>query len=125
MEQFILKDETYQVIGICMEVHRILGHDFSEIVYKDAISIEAASKQIEVSTEKEFTVYYKDILLNHKFYADFVMFGNIIVEIKACDKGISNDHIAQTINYLKISECSVGVIVNFGRKSLEYKGLVY
>ena len=125
MEKFIFREETYQVIGICMEVHRVLGHGFSEIVYKDAISIEAASKKIEITREKEFAVYYKDILLKHKFYADFVMFGNIIVEIKACDNGISNDFIAQTINYLKISGCAVALIINFGRKSLEYKRIIY
>ena len=68
---------------------------------------------------------YKGKKLRHKFYADFVMFDNIIVEIKACHKGISDEHISQTLNYLKASGCSVGLIVNFGKKSLDYKRLVF
>jgi GxxExxY protein len=87
MEEYVLKEETYQIIGICMEVHRILGQGFSEIVYKDAISIEASAAHIDISREKEYTVCYKGWLLNHNFYADFVMFENIIVEIKASEMG--------------------------------------
>lgn len=108
-----------------MEVHRNFGHGFSEVVYKDAIEIEANERQIEICREKEYPVYYKNVLLKHKFYADFVMFGNIIVEIKSSEKGITNDYIAQVINYLKVSGCEVALIINFGRRSLEYKRIVY
>jgi len=125
MEEYVLQEETYRIIGICMEIHRILGHGFAEVVYKDAIEIEVNASQIETCREKEYPVYYKNILLKHKFYADFVMFGNIIVEIKATAKGITNDCIAQVINYLKVSGCPVALIINFGRKSLEYKRIVY
>ena len=125
MEKFISKEETYQIIGICMEVHRELGFGFSEIVYKDAIEIEAIMKEIQVEREKVIDVYYKVRKLPHKFFADFVMFGNIIVEIKACQNGISEEHIAQTLNYLKASGFAVGLIINFGKKSLEHKRLVF
>ena len=108
-----------------MEVHRELGFGFSEIVYKDAIEIEAEIKGMKVEREKKFNVRYKEKELRHKYFADFVMFGNIIVEIKACNQGISEEHIAQTLNYLKASGCSVGLIVNFGKKSLEHKRLVF
>jgi len=125
MGVFISTEETYQIIGICMEVHRELGFGFSEIVYKDAIEMEAMSKTIQVEREKMFDVHYKGKKLRHKFYADFVMFDNIIVEIKACSGGICDEHISQTLNYLKVSGCAVGIIINFGKKSLEHKRLVF
>ena len=80
---------------------------------------------MKLAGKKNIPVYYKNILLKHKFYADFVMFGNIIVEIKASEKGITNDYVAQAINYLKVSGCAVALIINFGRKSLEYRRIVY
>lgn len=125
MEKFISKEETYQIIGICMEVHRELGFGFSEIVYKDAIELEAIIKTIQVEREKMYDVNYKGKKLRHKFYADFVMFDNVIVEIKACAGGISDEQISQTLNYLKVSGCEVGLIINFGKKSLEHKRLVF
>lgn len=108
-----------------MEVHRELGFGFSEIVYKDAIEIEAVIKKIQIEREKVYDVNYKGKKLPHKFYADFVLFDSIIVEIKACSKGISDEHISPTLNYLKAPGCSVGLIVNFGKKSLENKRLVF
>ena len=108
-----------------MEVHRELGFGFSEIVYKDAMEIESTIKSILVEREKEYDVNYKGKKLRHKFYADFVMFDNIIVEIKACADGISDEHISQTLNYFKVSGCVIGLIINFGKKSLEHKRLVF
>lgn len=75
--------------------------------------------------EKELTINYKGQILKHSFYADFLFFENIIVEVKAIDKEISAEHIAQTLNYLKVCNCTVGLIINFGRKSLEYKRLIF
>jgi GxxExxY protein len=125
MENFLFKQETYQIIGICMEVHRELGFGFSEIVYKDAIEEEARRKEIKVEREKSFEVYFKGQRLRHSYYADFVMFDDIIIEIKACPKGISEEHIAQTLNYLKVSGSPIGLVINFGKRSLEHKRLVF
>ncbi|MGQ0737992.1 MAG: GxxExxY protein [Bacteroidota bacterium] len=124
MEKLIQRTETYQVIGKCMEVHRILGFGFSEIVYKEALEIESLINEIPASREKQFDVVYNGKKLKHKYFADFVMFGNIIVEIKSSKEGIAGEHISQTLNYMKASGCKVGLIVNFGKKSLEYKRLV-
>lgn len=124
MGKLIHESKTYKIIGLCMEVHRILGFGFSEIVYKDAMELEAASQQIAFCREKEFPVVYKGKELRHKYYADFVMFEEIIVEIKASAEGIVNEHISQTLNYMKASGCNVGIIINFGKKSLEHKRLV-
>ncbi len=83
MENFPFKDETYQILAVCMEVHRLPGHGFLEIVYKDAIEYEVQQKPIVYCREKEYLIEYKGIILPHKFYADFVLFDSIVLEIKA------------------------------------------
>mgnify|MGYP003448387105 FL=1 len=80
MEDYKNKDETYQIIGILFEVHKNLGKGFSEIVYKDAIEYEFNELQIPFEREKEFSVNYKNTTLKHKFYADFVVHNEIILE---------------------------------------------
>ncbi|MBS1744142.1 MAG: GxxExxY protein [Bacteroidetes bacterium] len=115
--------ETGTIIGIAMEVHRILGRGFAEIVYKDALSYELTAKNMLFEREKEFVVNYKSIILPHKFYADFVVYDKIILKIKS-KKGIVEEHVAQVINYLAISGCKVGLILNFGEHSLVCKRLV-
>ena len=81
MNNLMFEKETYAIISLCMEVHKILGHGFSEIVYKDAIMIEAELKNIQIHREKEFQIEYKQSTLKHSFFADFVFYNNIIVEI--------------------------------------------
>ena len=124
MKQLIFQEETYQIIGICMEVHRQLGYGFSEIVYKDAIELETIIKNVQADREKMFDVHYKGEKLGHKYFVDFVMFGKIIVEVKASRNGISDEHVTQTLNYLKVSGHFVGIIINFGKNKLEHKRLV-
>ena len=125
MSELILKNKTYQIIGICMEVHRTLGHGFSEIVYKDAIEYELTRSEIHYEREKEYVVPYKTVVLTHRFFADFVVFDDIILEIKAAEGGLSDVFSSLLISYLKVSACKVGLLVNFGRKSLEHKRLVF
>lgn len=124
MDKLIFKNETFQLIGLCMEVHRIPGYGFSEIVYKDAIEVEALARGINIEREKQFDVMYKGKILPHKFIADFDFFRSIILEVKASEKGLSDEHIAQTLNYIEVSGGRVGLIANFGRQSLEYKRLI-
>ena len=95
-----------------------------EVVYKDAAEVEFSACQIGFEREKRFDINYKGIILLHKFHADFFVMDKIIVEIKATKEGISNEYITQTLNYLKISECKLGLIVNFGKPLLEYKRLI-
>lgn len=123
MSQLIYKDESYQIIGKCFEVHNNLGAGFLEIVYKDALEFEFKKSGIPFAREVEYVVNYKDIILPHKFYADFVVFDKIILEVKGV-KGIADEHIAQTINYLKVSGNKLGLLVNFGELKLNYKRLV-
>jgi len=121
--EYPLQKESYQIIGIRMEVHRILGKGLLEIVYKDAIEYEFKTKEIPYEREKKYEVEYKGIFLPHYFFADFVVFDKIILEIKA-QKGIVDEHISWVINYLAISKCPLGLIVNFGENSLITKRVI-
>ncbi len=112
--------ETYKIIGLCMEVHRNLGPGLLEVIYKDALEIELFDNNISFEREKEFKIEYKGKILPHKFYADFIVNGDIILEIKAV-KEFSNEHIAQILNYLKLANSEIGLLVNFQTKSLQYK----
>ena len=123
MSGIIYKSESYKLMGIMFDIHSNLGKGFSEIVYKDAIEYELEKSLIFFEREKEYSVKYKDVFLKHKFYADFVLFDKIILEVKCCDY-ISDSHIAQTMNYLKVSNNKLGIIVNFNNDSLEYKRIV-
>jgi GxxExxY protein len=114
------EEETYKIIGICMEVHRTLGPGLLEIIYKDALEIEFKENNIPFEREKEFVINYKGKILPHKFYADFIVNEDIILEVKAV-KEFSNEHVAQILNYLKLANSEIGLMVNFQTKSLEYK----
>jgi GxxExxY protein len=120
----ILKEESYRIVGICMEVHRELGMGFKEAVYKEALGIEFREKGILYEREKLFTIEYKGKLLQHKYRADFIVFNQLILEIKATSY-IVDSFVAQTINYLKASGLQLGLIINFGQKSLNYKRIVF
>ena len=121
--EYYKQEENYIIIGICMEVHRILGLGLLEIVYKDALEIEFKNKNIPFEREKEFSIEYKGNILPHKFYADFIIYDEIILEVKTV-KEINNEHIAQTLNYIKLASSQIGIIANFQNKSLTHKRLV-
>ena len=118
------KEEYFKIVGICMEIHRILGGGLLEIVYKDALEYEFKKHNIPFQREKEYSIKYKDIVLAHKFYADFVIYDEIILEVKA-SKDIIDEHTAQTINYLRLADSDLGIIVNFNKKSLQHKRVIH
>jgi GxxExxY protein len=119
----VLKEESYKIIGICMEVHRILGRDLLEIVYKDAIEYEFKQNKIPYEREKKYEVEYKGVILPHSFFTDFVVFDSIILEVKS-QKEIVEEHYKWVINHLGVSDCLLGLIINFGDKSLVTKRVV-
>lgn len=123
-KSYPLQNESYQLIGLCMEVHRILGKGLLEIVYKDAIECELKRKNIVYEREKKYEVEYKGHILPHFFYADFVVFDRIILEVKA-KKDIIEEHQRWVLNYLAISKCKLGLIVSFGESSLKYKRVIF
>ena len=125
MKELIYKDEAYEIIGICMEVHKNLGGGFLEIVYKDALELEFKNAGIEYQRETMYDVNYKGKILKHKFYADFVIDDKIILEVKGLSKGFADEHVAQCINYLKVSRNKLALLVNFGEINLHYKRIVF
>lgn len=125
MAEFIQKNDTYQIIGICIKVYNTLGYGFSEVVYKDAMELEFLENEHEYTREQEYFVNYKGKTLKHKFIADYTLFKSVIVEVKANKAGITEDAVSQTLNYLKASGLRLALIINFGKTSLEYKRLVY
>ena len=124
MGTIILKEESYLLIGKCMEVHSNMGMGFKEILYKDALELEFKANNIPYKREQQYKIEYKGIVLPHSYYADFVVFGSIILEVKSTPF-IVNSFVAQTINYLRASGLKLGVIANFGEKSFTYKRVVF
>ena len=118
------EEETFKIIGICMEVHRNLGPGLLEVVYKDALEIEFKANNLPFEREKEFSIEYKGVILPHKFYTDFIVNEDIVLEVKAV-KEFSGEHTAQVLNYMKLSESEIGLLVNFQNKSLQHKRLVF
>jgi len=120
----ILKEESYTIVGACMEVHRELGMGFKEAVYKDALELEFAALKIPFKREKPYIIRYKGKILPRRYFADFISFNSIILEVKARPI-IIDPFVYQTINYRKASGIKLGIIANFGRKSLEYRRVVF
>ncbi|MFK7948927.1 MAG: GxxExxY protein [Saprospiraceae bacterium] len=123
MSKLIDEDKTYAIIGACMEVHRHLGHGLKETVYQDALEIELSLRNISYEREKKYEVIYKGRVLPHYFVADFVCFGNIILELKAVGE-LHREHQKQTLNYMAIAKSKIGLLVNFGQKSLIHRRFI-
>jgi len=123
MSEMIYKEEAFQIIGCCTEVHRELGKGHNEVIYKDALQIEPGRKQIAFTREKEFPVTYKGIILPHRYFADFIVLDKIVLEAKAVECLIES-HVKQTLNYLAAAILKLGLLVNFGEDSLNWKRVV-
>jgi GxxExxY protein len=123
MSDQIYKEEAFQIVGCCMEVHRKLGKGHNEVIYKDALQIELARRQIAFAREKEYVIAYKGVVLPHKYFADFVVLDKIILEAKAIDC-LTESHIKQVLNYLAAAKLKLGLVVNFGEDSLNWKRVV-
>jgi GxxExxY protein len=123
MQEYPYKDECYNIIGCAMEVHSELGNGFLEPVYQEALSVVLTEERIQHEREKLLEINFRGAVLNKKYIADFVCCNNIILELKALD-AIHPDHLAQVINYLKVTGYKLGLIINFGAKSLQYKRVI-
>ncbi|MEO2050600.1 MAG: GxxExxY protein [Allomuricauda sp.] len=123
MSQIIYKNESYFVIGLCMDIHNELGKGFSEAVYSDALEMELKSNGVPFQREVRFDIIYKGEKLKHYYYADYLVDDKFILELKAVEK-ISNSHIKQTLNYLAASKMQLGLIINYGEDSLSYKRVI-
>ncbi|MFH1981113.1 MAG: GxxExxY protein [Pseudomonadota bacterium] len=115
---------SYRIIGAAMEVHRELGFGFLEQVYQEALEREFSLQDIPFTPQPQIQILYKDSPLTKTYQPDFICYDSIIVEIKAIQK-LSGTEESQVINYLKASGYGVGLLINFGTKSLQYKRLVF
>ncbi len=107
MSGIILKEECYEIVGACMEVHSILGFGFREAVYKDALEYEFHLRDIPFEREKSYKIEYKGRMLPRRYPADFIVYNSIILEVKARSL-IINDFVLQTRNYLKAAGLRLG-----------------
>ena len=115
---FYFKEETYKINGAAMEVYNTLKPGFLEAVYQEALEIEFKKRNIPFEREKELTISYKGVKLRQTYRADFVCYGNIIVELKAVSL-LDDAHRSQLYNYLCATGYKVGLLYNFGH----YDGL--
>jgi GxxExxY protein len=121
--QFLYKQETYAIIGAAMEVYKHLGYGFLEAVYKEALEYAFQVRNIDYVREKEFTINYKGIELKKKYYSDYLVGNKIILEVKSASD-IVDAHVSQTLNYIKAGQVKLGLLINFGSESLEWKRLI-
>jgi GxxExxY protein len=119
----IYKDESYKIIGACMEVHKELGCGFLEAVYQEALETEFKLQNIPYKREVSLQIPYKGHILKQPYYADFVCYDKIIIETKATDTLIAKNE-SQVVNYLEATKFRLGLLINFGQLSLQQKRLV-
>ena len=118
----LYEEETGQIIKACMSVFNELGNGFLEAVYQEALAIEFENMEIPFTKEAKIEIYYKGKKLEKEYFADFICYDNIIVELKCVSK-LVNAHKAQVINYLHGTKKAVGLLVNFGASSLKWERL--
>lgn len=118
-EEYKYSELTGKIIGCAMEVHKILGNGFQEVIYQRALALEFQSQHLQYVREIEMPIYYKENHIGTR-RADFLVHDKISVELKAVIK-LEDVHLAQAINYLEAYNLEVGLLINFGSKSLEFK----
>jgi GxxExxY protein len=121
MQQY--SDITGKIIKCAMNVHNKLGNGFQEVIYQRALAIELTKEGLNFSREFEIPIYYYEQEIGTR-RVDFLVEGVVMVELKAIIEEINNTHKAQIINYLEAYKIDVGLFINFGRKSLEFKRFV-
>ena len=117
-------DVTRKIIGCAMKVHSFLGNGFQEVIYQRALSFEMREVNLNFAREIEQNIYYKDIIepIGTR-RVDFLVEGQVLVELKAISE-LNDTHLAQVLNYLKVYKFEIGLLINFGEKSLNYKRLI-
>ena len=113
---------TGKIIGCAMEVHKILGNGFQEVIYQRALAIEMSQQGLDFSREHEMKIYYKDYEIGTR-RVDFLVDDKIMVEVKAL-VNLEEVHLAQAKNYLEAYNLEVGLLINFGAKSLQFKRIM-
>ena len=123
MKELLFRDEVYQIIGAAMEVHNELKNGFLEPVYQEALSKEFILKEIPYQKECLINIYYKGVKMDKYYQADFICHNEIVIELKALND-LTTEHESQLINYLKATNKQLGILINFGKPSLQYKRII-
>jgi len=110
---------THRIIGCSMEVHRVLGNGFQEVIYQRSLAYELGQFNIGFAREVDMPIFYKGVLMGTR-RADFLVEDKVLVELKAIIK-LEEVHLAQAINYLEAYNLEIGLLINFGASSLEFK----
>lgn len=118
-EEYKYSELTGKIIGCAMEVHRILGNGFQEVIYQRALTIEMRKQGLEFSREHEMEIFYKGESIGAR-RVDFFVEGKVMVELKAVIQ-LEDVHLAQAINYLEAYGMEIGLLINFGSQSLQFK----
>ncbi|HBI36001.1 MAG: GxxExxY protein [Spirochaetes bacterium GWF1_31_7] len=113
------EDLTHKIIGCAMKVHGTLGNGFQEVIYQRALAIEMEKQGLSYKREMEMTIYYEGIDIGTR-RVDFFVEENIMVELKASIK-LEDAHLNQAMNYCQVYNLPIGLLINFGAKSLEFK----
>ena len=121
-EKYKYSDLTGKIIGAAMEVHKTLGNGFQEVIYQRALAIELENQKLSFARELEMQIEYKSREIGTR-RVDFFVENKVMVEIKALIK-LEDVHLAQAINYLEAYNLEIGLLINFGAKSLEFKRLM-
>ncbi len=119
----LLKEECYKIIGARMSVHKELGSAFLESVYQEALALEFTEQNIPFVKEKALDVYYRGNKLEKVYYADFLCYDRIIVELKVANS-IAEAHVSQALHYLAALKMNVALVVNFGEAALQWKRVI-
>jgi len=122
MEDYKYKDITGKIIGAAMQVHKVLGNGFQEVIYQRALEIELPISGLGFKREFAMPIYYREQQIGTR-RVDFLVEEVVSVEIKAITK-LEDVHLAQAINYLEVYNIEIGLLINFGSKSLEFKRLI-
>ena len=122
-EKIIFKDESFKIIGICMNIHSIMGHGFLEAVYAEVLEKEFIKNNIPYQREVKLDLFFNGEKLDKKYKADFVCFDDIILELKSVSF-LHDNFSRQTLNYLKATNKKLGLLINFGEKSLKHKRII-
>lgn len=117
-------ERTFKIIGAALDVHKELGCGFLEAVYQEALEREFTTQEIPFRSQPTVKIIYKGKPLNKTYQPDFVCYGEVLVEIKALST-LTGGEKSQIINYLKATGLEVGLLVNFGSRSLEHKRFIY
>jgi len=121
-KEYKYSELTGKIIGCAMEVHKLLGNGFQEVIYQRALEKEMTMQGLEFSREHDMPIFYKGDRIGTR-RVDFLVYKVVSVEIKALTK-IEDVHLAQAINYLEAYKLEIGMLINFGAKSLEFKRLI-